>query len=51
MSCDAHERFSDWVDDHAYEDFMTLYDREPTETDEDQDLLEDIRDAYRDKYL
>jgi hypothetical protein len=51
MSCDAHERVSEWIDEAAWNDFILLYDLKPTESEEDQDLLEDICDAYRDKYL
>ena len=46
MSCDTHEIWLDMVEERAYEDCCTLYEREPT-IEELEDMIECLIDKWR----
>ena len=46
MSCLENDRWFEAIEERAYEDFVTAYDRDPTE-----DELEEMIECYIDKWL
>jgi len=47
---DTYECADSAVSEWAMNDFVTLYNRKPTDSDEDQGMMDEIKEYYYDKY-